>query len=245
MQLLAQKRLQKEEAISNKNFNNHHTHVIEDDSISHEVYKNLNFLKIFGVTDFLDHLEVWTSPENYAFIEKLLNISLSNNGIVTLSLGTTVKNQSLDVNSWLGIISLLNKLINAQIIMIGGEKEKILSDTIQQRTKIINMVGKLSLNQSATLLRHSALSICLDSSMKHISAAVQTPTIELVAHSKQIPSSSPHSLLRFGFWGNKCTTIHPIENLDPCNSLQCTHSSPHCILNIDWNTLENTIQSFQ
>lgn len=81
------------------------------------------------------------------------------------------------------------------ILIIGGKTEQEVGKMLES-DRVINMCGKYSINQSASILDQSSLVISPDTGMMHIAAALKKP----------IRSIWGSTLAEFGFWpyyGNK------------------------------------------
>jgi ADP-heptose:LPS heptosyltransferase len=80
------------------------------------------------------------------------------------------------------LIELINHL-RVNTILIGGPVDTIKAEKIvgqiTQNQKVINQVGKLSINQSASVIRQSRLILTPDTGMMHIAAAFQKNIISV------------------------------------------------------------------
>ncbi len=74
--------------------------------------------------------------------------------------------------------------VDLPVILIGGQKEEALGKYIDERTgdRVWNTAGKLSLNQSASLIRQSRLVITPDTGMMHIAAAFRKKILSVWGH---------------------------------------------------------------
>jgi heptosyltransferase-2 len=71
--------------------------------------------------------------------------------------------------------------IKQPIILIGGKEDANLGNTLEEidSKKIFNAAGKMSLNESAVLLKHASAVITHDTGMMHIAAAFQKKIISI------------------------------------------------------------------
>jgi ADP-heptose:LPS heptosyltransferase len=80
------------------------------------------------------------------------------------------------------LVKLINNL-QVNIILVGGKvdtfKAEKITGMIKQNQKVINQVGKLSVNQSASLIRQSKLVLTPDTGMMHIAAAFRKNIISV------------------------------------------------------------------
>lgn len=123
-------------------------------------------------------------------------------------------------------------------IFIGG-----LNDSINMQYVTIphiNMVGKISLQETAALVSLSDLYIGNDSGAMHMAAAFKIPIIEISreAEDKTKTMSWPaSSIKRFHPWHTKYIIIQPTTALDECKNAVvyggCANEIAHCINQIE------------
>jgi heptosyltransferase-2 len=108
------------------------------------------------------------------------------------------------------IIQRLKHNLNPQVVLTGSKEEQQLVDRIIDLAGaegVHNMAGRLSINQTAALIRRCDLFLSNDTGPMHISAAVGTPTIGLFG---------PEAPCRYAPVGARNVYIHrPIE-CTPC-----------------------------
>ena len=90
------------------------------------------------------------------------------------------------------------------VVLIGGSDEAARAATVMPAgaNRVINLVGKLPLAQTAALLARSRVLVSNDSGPMHLAAAVGTPTIALFGTAD--PATGP---ARWGPWGHGHTVI--------------------------------------
>jgi heptosyltransferase-3 len=227
----------------NKGFDEFSTHVIDDNIIEHEVLKNLNMLQYLGIECFNTELELWPGINDFQYIEKLISPTQQ---YIVCGVGTTVLNQKLTSRSWINLINAIKASFKYEIVLLGGVEDKSVAVEIKKSTSITDLVGVLTLNQSAAVISKSFVCICFDSSIKHIAAAVKSSIIEIVAHPSNLNQESPHSSTRFGSWQANCLRVHPTFLNSPCSLInKCESQEPHCILNLDIDAIISGINNLQ
>jgi heptosyltransferase-3 len=102
-------------------------------------------------------------------------------------------------DGWIGLAHLLRKR-NLQIILTGGpgEEERAACDRISAATEARNLSGRLTLSQTADLLRHASLYVGPDTAMTHLAAALEVPTIALFG---------PSNPVKWGPWPSDWVTL--------------------------------------
>lgn len=99
------------------------------------------------------------------------------NGYVALAIGAAHATKRLPEHKLKQICDQLGQ----PIVLLGGPAEAEVAGRISESTTgtVHNLVGKLSLNGSASLVKNADLVICHDSGMMHLAAAFQKHTISI------------------------------------------------------------------
>ncbi|RKY81240.1 ADP-heptose--LPS heptosyltransferase, partial [candidate division KSB1 bacterium] len=115
-------------------------------------------------------------------------------------------------------VQKLCKNFNIKTILIGGEKDRRLGDYIVSVSdgEAVNAMGKLSLLESAEVIRRCRVTLTNDSAPLHLSVAVGTPVVALFG------PTTPD----FGFypWGSGHTVLYKNVDCSPCG----IHGSRKC-----------------
>lgn len=130
-----------------------------------------------------------------------------------------------------------------EFVLLGGMD--VIDDAIyiEIATKAINMVGHLSLHESAKIISESELYIGNDSGLMHIASAVKTPVVEISKHPASGYIWHANSPKRFGPWRVPFISIQPISGLDGCSDC-CQASDVHCISLISVDSVIRKILPF-
>jgi len=105
----------------------------------------------------------------------------SKDKMIAFCIGTNVSANEWVIENW---INLAKPFIDAgyKIALIGGEQEKSKGEQISKNSEnILDFCGKLSISQSAYLLKNCNLAICHDTGAMHLSYAVGTKTIAVMS----------------------------------------------------------------
>lgn len=222
----------------NQGFDNFFTHVIDDYEIEHEVIKGLKMLNYIGVEHTSDCLEVWPNENDFKSISYLVNTTVN---YLVIAIGASSLERMLSAPSWIKVIKSIEEICCYKIFIVGGKDVGLAAQEISTVTNATNLVEKLSFNQSCALIKNAFCLICLDSSMKHVGAALKKSIIEIVAHSPKISEDNQHSVKRFGAWNTPCLVCHPLYQTPPCNT-ECLSHQDHCINNVDIDLIQKALQ---
>ncbi|MFI5222220.1 MAG: glycosyltransferase family 9 protein [Bacteroidia bacterium] len=136
------------------------------------------------------------------------------------------------------IISIC-KLINEKIVLLGGKEDEANGDTIAKACgeNVTNLCGKLSINESAFMIKHSEKVITHDTGLMHIASAFK----------KEIISIWGNTIPEFGmqpYYGRHKTQNFKLETLNlkcrPCSKIgfdNCPKGHFNCMMLQDVNKI--------
>jgi len=140
------------------------------------------------------------------------------------------------------IIAICNKL-NLPMYIIGGKEDEANGNEIAKQTnhQVVNLCGKLSLNQSAYVIKNCTLLITNDTGLMHIGAAYQKPIISLWGNTTPLLGMSP-------YYGNSNVKQALFENnhltCRPCSKIgfqSCPKKHFKCMEDLDIQSIEEQI----
>ena len=149
----------------------------------HEINRNLHLLLPFGI-DAKRHClpRLSFSPDDAVTLDRLLqeaSVQVAQ-PMVVLAPGSVWATKR-----WLPeyFASLSNRLVQKgfSIALVGGADDSNVANQVQSLSNapLINLVGALTLRQSALLIKRSALLVSNDSAPMHLAVAVHTPVIAI------------------------------------------------------------------
>ncbi|MFK7866853.1 MAG: glycosyltransferase family 9 protein [Alphaproteobacteria bacterium] len=137
---------------------------------------------------------------NRCILNMMAARQLDQDGFIVFGLGANWKGKIWPLSHFVELAQRLNRP-NLPIILLGDHADNDLAqgfnDQLPQQ-KIINLCGKLNLNQALSLLSKSALFVGNDSGLMHIAAASGTRVIGLFGPSK---------IKRYHPFGEKCSGV--------------------------------------
>ena len=160
--------------------------------------------------------------------------ALFHNDYNTLVVGGSYFTKQIPINK-LKEICLLSSL---PVILIGGKEDAAIGEQVYQlhKNKVINLCGKLNLNQSASIIQQSQKVITSDTGLMHIAAA----------YKKDIISLWGNTIPEFGmgpYLAGKDSHMLEVKNLScrPCSKLgykKCPKGHFKCMNDIDVKTVQ-------
>ena len=193
----------------------------------HIVDRYLETLSVFDVKNDNKGLDFFI-PEN----EKFNNSDLPDKfqkGYITFVIAGTFPTKRLPVEK----IKEICNGIDFPVILLGGKNEKQEAEKIMAaaNNNVINLVGKISLNQSASLVKNARLVLTNDTGLMHIAAAFK----------KKILSFWGNTVPEFGmvpYQANPASEIMEVKDLKcrPCSKLgyqKCPKKHFRCMKDLD------------
>lgn len=183
----------------------------------HELEHNLELLKLMGVEKPADiNFGIAIKTEAHFFIKDLLiNLGLKRHlPIVIVHPGSGGSAIDLPFEKMRELVTRLTKE-DIALCITGTSEEKELCDSLIVSPSIINMAGKLNLEQLMALISQSDLLIANSTGPIHIAAALGKWTIGFYP---KIASCSP---TRWGPYSNKSVIFQPSIDCKNCTREQC------------------------
>jgi ADP-heptose:LPS heptosyltransferase len=218
-----------------KGLNDYLTYPIKDNSLSHEVERNLQIIRYIGGSFVNNRLELWIGDDDKLFADQVLSESKinANSLLVSIAPGAGSEKRKWPIKNYIEIARHLITMHNATMVVVGGKEDDLLGEQLRStiNNNVINTAGKTTLRQTAALIEKCRLFIGNDAGPMHIAAAVGTPVIAISCHPKGGDPGHYNSPKRFGPWGVPNIVLQPPEPLYPCTD-SCIHSKAHCISNV-------------
>ncbi len=165
----------------------------------HEVEYNLELMRLAGVSEEKVEFSLPLTQQDISAVDKRLeeyNI-VPQDRILAVHPWTSDSAKQWPQDRFKELIRRLYREFKLKVVLIGGKEEEIEAESFcDEIPSLINFAGKLSLTQSAALLKRSELLISNDSGPVHLAAAVNTPVLAIF--SNRIPAKSSR---RWGPWG--------------------------------------------
>jgi heptosyltransferase II len=160
------------------------TKIVHYEPTDHEIDRNLSLLNPLSLLVSRDELpKLYPSVEDAQVVDSVLkSIGLSiENYIVTVAPGTIWNTKRWPADRFAAMCKKLSSECSA-VLLIGGKEDSALCEEIVEMSEaknVFNVAGKLSLLQSAELIKRSRVLISNDSAPMHLAVAVVTPVVAI------------------------------------------------------------------
>jgi heptosyltransferase-2 len=154
------------------------------DPTDHEIDRNLSLLSPLSLQIDKNELpQLYPSAEDARVVDSVLdNLGLNKeNHIVTAAPGTIWNTKRWPADRFAAMCKQLSSECSA-VLLVGGKEDIALCEEIAGMSKaknVFNVAGKLSLLQSAELIKRSHVLISNDSAPMHLAVAVATPVVAI------------------------------------------------------------------
>lgn len=219
----------------NAGFNRLYTHVLDDNSVKHEVERNLDIIRFIDGTVQEDQLEMWLGSEDEAFAGQVLasHEVCAGDLLIAFGVGAGEPKRMWPITCFAELGEWLQREYHARILLVGGKGEEKVGEELRRQLgdTVIDVVGRSTLRQTSSLLKGSHLYVGNDSGPMHLAAAAGVPVVEISCHPLDGSALHPNSPKRFRPWGVPHHVIQPEKALAPCSEA-CMSVEAHCILGI-------------
>ena len=151
----------------------------------HEIMRNLDLLRPLGIAATMELPGLYPSASDVGVVEALLRESFSQKGadqpLVAIAPGSVWETKRWPEEKYTALTKLLSDR-GFRIALIGGDQDNRLAERISRGGdpgRVLNAAGKLSMLQSAELIRRSAILVSNDSAPMHAGVAMKTPVLAL------------------------------------------------------------------
>lgn len=216
-----------------KNSSNY-THIVIPKQAKREIARNNNFINALGIQSEAIRPTIFLSKSDELFA----NIFFEKNAIdpdKTIIIFAGVQNNSRIYHQYGEALSSICKKNNFTVIALGSDKDfEINQNNLNDiKSKTINLCGKLSIHESAAIIKKSYFAIGAETGLAHIACAVGTRNIILLGGGH---------FGRFMPYTNLTSVIClPLECYN-CN-WTCKYDSFHCISGINKDMISYSFNS--
>ena len=185
------------------------------DSGMYEAVWVSSFLARMGLSVEEARLEYPVTPEGDAVAEKWMrDLALEKGSFAMLAVGAGWPGKCWPPERFAEMADWLYSFRGLKVVLTGSAEEKDLSAAVLRHAKTspLDLVGKMTLEGLASLLKQALLLVCNDCGALHIAAAVGTPTVSLFGPtepSKWAPVGGQHVALRADYSCTGCWYWHP------------------------------------
>ena len=148
----------------------------------HEVERNLELLRPFGWEGEVPPPQLFPGGREQKRIDTILSgHNLNKQPLVTIAPGSIWPTKRWLKERFAGVIQSLWKKHQVQCVLVGGPDDEVLAAAIVHLAQVpcLNQTGKLTLLESAELIKRCCVALTNDSAPCHLAAAVGTSVVAI------------------------------------------------------------------
>lgn len=193
----------------------------------HEIELQLDILRFLGAHPEDTSLEVWTTQDDERFAKNLLNqYGLADTDLlIAFAPGAAWAYRRWPASRFIELGKWLQETYRACILIIASKGERGLALQVErglQSKRTVNLAGKTTLREMASILKSCKLFVGNDSGPMHVATASGVPSVGLFG---------PGEYERFRPWGTNHEVIRLGLSCNPCSE-NCQFNEARCIKGI-------------
>lgn len=142
--------------------------------------KYLNVGITSGVKDNGEELELFWDGQTESSVEKKIKeYKIYRTRYLTLAPGAAHYTKMWPIEKSTELIKKILTETNLKVVLVGGPKERGLLSEFINENRVVSFFGKLSLLETASILKHSRGLITNDSGLMHMAVAVKKPLVAI------------------------------------------------------------------
>ncbi|MBN1492522.1 MAG: lipopolysaccharide heptosyltransferase II [Candidatus Omnitrophica bacterium] len=201
------------------------------------VQHQLQVLNLMGIRSIEERLELWSSDEDAAGIERMLSQSWTepNQALVGFVLNASLhwRTKRWPLSLFVELAERLQSELKVRVVLIGDASNKRYAEQflLQTETDTVDLVGKTSIREMIALISRLDCLVSGDTAPIHVASAVNTKTVALFGPTDPRRHVPP---------GGECVVIKRNLSCMPCYKRTCRHIN--CMKQI---TVEEVFQAVQ
>lgn len=207
----------------------------------HQVERNLLLLDALGVPRDGTRLEVWTQERDRKTAASHLPSqgSLPGTPRIAVHVGASMPSKRWNEDAFASVLHELYASVRADLFLLGDTSDVPFAHEVLDDVKcpVVNLVGKLSLNEMAAVLRDCQVFVGCDSGSSHIAAACGVPVVCLFSAANEPSVWRP--------WGERVKVLTRQPDCAPCHSRQCLRDDGYfCMDEIEPEEVVEAVRAF-
>ena len=211
----------------------------------HQAAQILDELRLFSAREYREDMELWLSDEEHRYFHQWQKKYRKppNARLVIVGLEGSSQNRSWALENYEKVFAEEIKRCPREIFFVllaDREISQEAKERLDSLGNVVDMSGRTKLREAVALIAHSDLYLGSDTGLMHIAAAFGKPIVELAAHFRDGRVMDSGSPVLVGPWKVANIVLEPETGLDDCVGW-CTKSYPHCINQIQPETVSNAL----
>ncbi len=237
--------LSEDKAHRNRDYDLLLTQTLRGSGPKHQVESNLDVLLQLGGIVQDSRLELFLTQDDRAFARQALagHGARDDESLVAFAPGAGAKQRCWPLQRWIDLGAQLRRELAFRLVLIGNELDSELGTSMERAlgNGVINLVGQTTLRQTGAILERCALTVSNDSGPMHIAAAAGSSVVEISCHPRGGDPNGVTSPIHFHPWGVPHIVLQAAPTSPSCRN-SCNSRTPHCILGIDAESVQQAVR---
>jgi heptosyltransferase-2 len=226
----------------NRGYDRFFTLLVRDQSVKHEVERNLDILAALQAKPSRGELEAWLSSEDVEFADRIL-ASGGAAPLVAIGPGGGSLRRMWPIGRFVEVGRWVTDRGGALVVVGGAGEESLGHDFVTNLGScVFDFTNKATLTETIAVLRRCSMFCGNDAGPMHLAAAAGIPVVEVSCHPRGGDDLHANAPRRFAPWGVPHRVVQPERPGDGCTA-GCRASTPHCILNVPVVSVIHAIDS--
>lgn len=222
---------------ANPGYDNFLTHAVLDQAAEHEVLKCQKLLAVPLLNSAYPTLHCPSFGQGSP-MPQVSYTTRSLSEFIAIGISSSRPNKKLSREAWVQVLDAITSHFHNHLVLFGGPEDYESAQFIAHRNRrsgsvCLNLCGQINLVETIGLLTRAIGTIAVDSFLKHASACVGVPVVEISCQAKAGNPFAEYGGVRFGAWGVATRMVKPDDPLDGCPIDGCLQEASHCINAID------------
>lgn len=197
----------------------------------HESQYVLEMLRICGMTINDESMELWIDESSR---DKVKSIPINDDSIIiALGIVSGSSTRTWDKNNYVELIKKVRNKHTGNLLffLLGGNDALDSACEIENRcgtTGIINLAGKLNLNETVAFIERSSIYVGSNTGLLHMASAMRKPSVTIYSELSDGKPTDGDAPERMGAWMVPHIDLVPPSGLDGCHGV-CRMGFAHCI----------------
>jgi ADP-heptose:LPS heptosyltransferase len=204
----------------------------------HIVDRYFGAVDALGVRNDGEGLDFFITRTSQVDVATVSDGRITPGAFIALAIGAGIPTKNLEDWQWTDLVCALKW----PVILLGGPDDTERGTKIADQSETcINMAGKLTIQQSASLIQQASVLISPDTGLMHIAAALKKPVISVWGNT--IPKFGMTPYYPAGMQGMSRIFETPGLSCRPCSKIgykQCPQGHFRCIRSLDIDAIAST-----
>ncbi len=186
----------------------------------HRLERNLSLLRGLGIPAGDATLEMWEDNRDRktALAHLSRQEALPGTPRIAVHIGAATPSKQWKADDFSMLVQEMMAQFQAEVLLMGGVEEGETARDVLEGLKgpVLNLVGRVSLRQSAALLRTCSVFVGGDSGLGHLAAACGIPVVCLFSGANEPEVWRP--------WGDRVKVLGARPDCSPCKAQRCSRT---------------------